>query len=358
MIARVILIAAIITLFPGNVLRAQEPELIAEMNTGVTTYQIVWSPDGALIAAANDNGALILDQNLAVLTSLQGHDGNVTASVAWHPDGSQLATGGGETDNTVRVWNRDIANNSFAFNRSLETGVEATPMLAWSPNGQKLASLSMSPVSTGLIAHLNIRSTTGNWDPLPKPEYMYLNPLFALTWSFDSQFLALAGRLLCIVSETSTCVETSEGEGTVVIDTLIGDITYVNDNFPPPFSLAWSPVDLQLASTSFTAVEVYNGTTGTFIRSLPHALVQLAWSPDGTTLAGGFGDEVIILDINSGGIIQTIPFLETRSIQWSPDGSKIAVANLDGIIQIWQIAEETFIPVPTTIPSTSRKCGI
>jgi WD40 repeat protein len=324
-------------------------ERLAQTQLNEVTYSIAWSPDGELLAVANANGALVLDQNLGFVTDLQDHNENEVISVAWNPDGSQLATGGGENDSTVRIWDRDVATNSFTFNRSLATSRGSISLLAWSPDGEKLASLSMWSILSGIAANLNIWATTGNWDPQPKPEYVYVDLLYALKWSFDSQFLSFIARPECPPSVTSgTCAYEGQ-EGTVVIDVSSGSVAYVKRHVPVPLSLAWSSVDLRFATTSFTVVELYDGATGTYIKSLPEALVQLAWSPDGTKIAGGFGD-VHILDVKSGANTLSIPFDEARSIQWSPDGSKLALANLDGNIQIWDVSLMSS-PTPTPLPT-------
>lgn len=340
-------VSMVIALFPFQSGLAQAPQLLAELMAGVTTYQVAWSPDGQLIAAATESGALILDQSLAVVATLQGHNELRTVSVAWNPDGTQLATGGGRNDSNVRIWARDLVTNSFTPIRALETGKGSVSVLVWSPDGQKLAGLNMVSTNGGPYTHLNIWSAFDNWVPEPRPGYIYIKPLFDLTWSFDSQLLALAGGAVC----TPWTVPCGQGEqpgfeGTIVINAS-GEVAQFIQTWPPTFSLDWSPIDLQLAATSNTDIDIYEGSTGALTRRLPHSLLELAWSPDGTKLAGSGGNSVQILDANSGEITLSFPFYEARSIQWSPDGSRLAVSNLNGFIQIWQVIPEIPLPTPT-----------
>ncbi len=68
-----------------------------------SVYSVAWSPDGRQLASGGVGGAVHLwdvARGVGVAT-LEGHQFYV-CSVAWSPDGRQLASG--SRDQTVRLW--------------------------------------------------------------------------------------------------------------------------------------------------------------------------------------------------------------------------------------------------------------
>jgi len=98
--------------------------------------QIVFSPDGKTIAAGSYDGtARIWDVETGALL----HDintGSVVDSLAYSPDGTILASGGGYQNSAVQLW--DTA--SGALLRLLEGHPNAVVSLAFSPDSRLLAS--------------------------------------------------------------------------------------------------------------------------------------------------------------------------------------------------------------------------
>jgi WD40 repeat protein len=70
-----------------------------------TTWDVAFFPGGDLLAIASDNKLVyIWDwKSDATLAELEGHSGAVR-SIAVHPDGSMIISGGEEGDNSIRVW--------------------------------------------------------------------------------------------------------------------------------------------------------------------------------------------------------------------------------------------------------------
>src|SRR5262249_24533792 len=99
-------------------------------------------------------------------------------SVAWHPEGGQLASAG--SDHLIRVWNRATGRNLWTL-RGHRNKVIA---LAWEPNGRRLASGGMD----GLVKV---------W-PLPVPPQPrrlegHAGGVRAIAWSEDGETMRSIG---------------------------------------------------------------------------------------------------------------------------------------------------------------------
>lgn len=100
--------------------------------------RIAWSPEGHLLVGAGYNGSVyVWDVSEGKQHQrLEGHDG-VIMSVAWSPDGRQLATGGGGKEGgQLFIWEMHSGKRVHAL-IGLSDGVSA---LAWSPDGKQLIS--------------------------------------------------------------------------------------------------------------------------------------------------------------------------------------------------------------------------
>ena len=192
-----------------------------------------WSPDGKRIASSCEDKTVQIWDTITGerLYIHRGHNSRVL-TLAWSPDGKSIATGG--EDRLIHIWNMQREKSSFltswlfpARGQFVFHGhVSRVNALAWSPNGQRIASVSAD-------------KTLQVWDALTgKKHFIHRNPTATLTgvaWSYDGRYLATCGNdKLVQVWDTVTRNP---------VTTYAGHTGYVT-------SVSWSPDGKQLVSAS------------------------------------------------------------------------------------------------------------
>jgi WD40 repeat protein/serine/threonine protein kinase/tetratricopeptide (TPR) repeat protein len=233
-----------------------EPDQVARM---------AWSPDSQRLVASSYNTPPI-SEKLRVWDATTGKPVLEVpvprlASVASSPDGKWLATRG--TEGVVSVRDAHSGQEIQSFQSRPGMGWQ----LAWSPDGQRLA-------TAGLF-------WAAVWDIPGKREHLILRgdqirPQW-IAWSPDGEHLLTQGRAAAQVWGVSTSPESIP---------LVGHTDGVRD-------LAWAPRGNRLATASRDGtVKVWDTATGedlmTF-RGHSSMVGAIAWSPDGRLLASGDG---------------------------------------------------------------------
>jgi serine/threonine protein kinase len=194
---------------------------------------LAWSPDGKRMASACE------DQTIHIWDTISGQPlyiqrgrGLRTLTLGWSPDGKSIAFGG--EDKLVQVWH--IQREKTGFFTSLLFHARGqfsyrghfgrVNALAWSPNGQRIASVGSD-------------KTLQVWDSVSGKKYfIHRNPsstLNCVAWSYDGRYLATGGNdKLVQVWDTIT---------RNAVTTYAGHSGYVT-------SVAWSPDGRQLVSAS------------------------------------------------------------------------------------------------------------
>ena len=241
---------------------------------------VAWSPDGTKIAVGGGghqcgdfeaHSILIIDANTQqILLTLKGHKCAVV-NVAWSPDGSMLVSG--SADGTARIW--DMATGD-ELSRSTEcAGLTTQTGQVWSPDGLKIADF----CDGGHLIQI---------------------------WN------ALTGDNL---------------------------VSYEDSGFIN--SVSWSPDGSQLAIGSVNAIDLIDAKDaslqGSFVMKAG-SMTAIDWSPDGSRIAFAGGDNKIrILDVSTEDIYWTLSghgdFI--TALVWSPDSEILASASLDGSVRIW-----------------------
>lgn len=193
---------------------------------------LAWSPDGTRIASGGDDKSVqVWDVNSGTLLHThRGHSGRVQ-TIVWSPDGRHIASGG--DDKTVQVW-MPLKPKSTFFSKFLLIHSESSYRghsakvyaVAWSPNGQRLASVSAD-------------KTLQVWDALAsKKFFIYRNngaSFNTIAWSPDSRYIAAGGN--------DKMAHIWDGMTRQGVYTYHGHSGYIT-------SIAWSPDGKLLASAS------------------------------------------------------------------------------------------------------------
>jgi WD40 repeat protein/serine/threonine protein kinase len=285
-------------------------------------------------------------------------------SVAWHPGGTCLATGG--DDGMVRIWNAQTGRQISEF----ATHAGEINQVAWSPDGKGLATASDN-------------QAVKIWDPEWGTELAnfegYSGRVYSVAWSPDGQFLLSGGddatiRLWSVASGTAVQKWTTPGpirtvmwdrDGSRFVSCGKDDLVQIWEAHGAgprsvqelrPLSeirgrdknsqVAWSSDGRWLALAS-GGLEVFDANTGTPQTNFPDnawGVACLAWSPNGNFLATGkIGDgEICIRDSLTGKEIQSFRGHLGRvfSLSWSPDSTQVASAGSDGTIKVWEVTQQ------------------
>lgn len=285
-----------------------------------------------------------VDSNVLINTA-----GSAVECVAFSPDGSILATGGGN-DLTIRLWNPATGD----LLRPL-IGEGVTTTIAFSPDGSFLVpngDLTMWDPTTGTKVK---QLTGGGWGVAVSPDSKMLAVGDAFNtvtlWATDT---GQSTRTMPLTSDEGTVVETvafsPDGtmlaagghEGTIQLwDPKTGGRLRTLTNVDGAYWLAFSPDGTLFAASGTGPVRSWNAATGAEVGTLDTEVTKAALSPDGTLLAtAGTSDyDVRLWDSKSGELVKTFTghANAVNAIAFSSDGRLLATGGDDQTARVWVI---------------------
>ncbi len=288
-------------------------------------FSVAFSPDGSTLASgSNDRTVFIIDVNsgekLHTLTrGLSGYDEGITY-VTYSPDGSTLASGG-EYGN-ITLWDiKSGEERTLKYSNNLYTDWFNGNNLVFSPDGTILVS-----VYDGDSVNL--------WDAKSGEILRTIDGFSA------------AVEIMSFFPDGTTLASASSDNNPILWDTRSGEKMktgtfhwYSSDTLslasPPDTSILASP---RWNDFSIGLLDFFSGEELLTLRGHTDHIGSVAFSPDGSTLAGGAWDGTIILwDAKTGEKLHTLARSggNVKTITFSPDGTTFASMYKDGMFILW-----------------------
>jgi WD40 repeat protein len=292
-----------------------------------TVWAVSWSPDGKHIASASDDGTSHVwdvstqQRVLSYNSDIQPAESDDSAcSVAWLPNSTGIAIG--FADGTAQVVDltshRQIGYYDSSTGGDLKGQLNAITV---SPDGRYVALggfFSDDIQIFDITTQRRVSSLTGHSDSIK-----------ALSWSHNGQYIASGSS-----DGTARVWDWKGGKELLHYDKQGGDV----------WAVSWSPDDTRIVSGG-TNGPVYIWTSDTGQTLLTHGtqddfeVLTVTWSHNGKYIAsaGGSDANTHIWDPQNGQIVQTLPSGSIYGVSWSPDDSRVVVANVNHIVQVWQL---------------------
>lgn len=298
---------------------------------------IIWNPNIPLLAAmrrvTGSNIVHIWDVETGqILYTLQPQAPLLGAiPMTWSPNGNRIAIGG--SDSKIVIW--DITTGQFIA--SFEGHTDSVEVLAWSPDGSRIAGAS-KPYSRDKALRI--------WDVSTEENTLVFDSdgLTSIIWSSDSS------RIIGVsLHNTVRAWDLSTGQSSALFE--------MSGGLSEPF--AWSRDGNFLARSSRQAADVWDMRTGQLISTLEgHSpeVSLVAWCPCNDKLATVNLDEPAIRLWNpqNGELLHILepPSSQTVSnLAWSPDGRFLASLSTEALslIDIWDFSSDQSLLTPLTI---------
>jgi WD40 repeat protein len=258
---------------------------------------VAFSPDGTLIATAggNDHTVLLFNANNGEQVRILAGD-SVVDAVAFSLDGKRLATGSNLFDPNTGEQLRHLAGGAYDVAFSPDGALVATAN-GYQPNGVRL-----------------FNTSTGELVRVLTTEYAS-----ALAFSPDGKLLA-----------TTTGYRS---KGVVLWNVATGEqVRTVGSGVS--FGVAFSPGDGRfLATSGDRKIQLWNPTTGEHIRDIDASVIH-GFSPDGKLAATGQDRAVRLYDPATGNPILTLTNVYAAKIAFSPDGKRLAAVSPDHTLRV------------------------
>jgi WD40 repeat protein len=279
-------------------------ELWSDPREQLYNGRAAWSPDGKQLALGLGTGECWLYRTADwSLTSRWQGTGPVN-DVAWHPEGSRLASAG--ADNLMHVWDAASGDRVLTLRGHLDQVLSVT----WEPNGRRLASAGMD----GLVKVWPV-------PPAPRARRLSGHPggVQALAWSDTGDTL----RSLGTEDGTSALWNVANGQCLARLPVARGTSGL--------FSSGGKLLAMDRTDEKQPGIRILEAGSGKLVQTVKHGTVPLgsnAFSPDASklaVLAVTDRNAVVIVDLRQNELLFRWQGVGYPGLSWSPDGRLLAV---------------------------------
>ncbi|WP_307861283.1 WD40 repeat domain-containing protein [Rhodococcus sp. PvR099] len=321
---------------------------------GDVVHSVAFAPDGRTLAASSDDGFLRVFDTTDVRAvgeigaPIQAHTGGVW-TIAFAPDGATLASA--SWDGTVKTWSLDPASRTLRELRPALTG-----------NGGGVPALALVPDGSAIV--------TGGQDSTVR------------VWTLPTTAIHVSGSGLTqpAPSRDGSLVVTGGYDSVIRLWRVDGDRRLSLASalaLPRPLggahvvALAPDGGTMATAPTSGGQVQLWDVHDPAHPRALGGPILtqtrftwELAFSPDGSTLAIG-ADDVSVRLWNLADPERPVPWGEplagptnlVRTVAFSPDGRNLVAADADGGMHAWDVRDAAS-PREVAVPDGGQADGI
>lgn len=296
-----------------------EPVVLARAGGGDRVQVLAWSPDGGRIAAGSRDRTITVwkVRTRAELGSCVGHAAPV-GSLSWAPNGSRLVSA--DTDHVVHFWNA----GTYAQTPAPTNGERLGWNVAWSPDGRRIA---------GATADGSLTV----WGPslrAPSALDAHEGAVTAVAWS-------PAGHQFATVSEDRTArIWNVRRESNA--ESYGADRRFEAQE--PLGCVAWSTDSDRIAVGDDRTVRVWTVATREELALVGHADSVNSVSWHGDRIASVSRDRTLALWCvhAPGGQLTTLRGHESSAVgvDWSRTGTHLVTGGVDGTVNVWDVAEE------------------
>jgi WD40 repeat protein/energy-coupling factor transporter ATP-binding protein EcfA2 len=292
-------------------LEDEHGKLVYSFGSKSSINQIVFSPDGQIIASANYAGVIrIWNQKGQLLHTLTGHTSQVK-SLVFSPDSQILASG--SEDGTVKLWNQ-----KGQLIHTLTGHKDFVNQVAFSPDSQIIASAAGGDDTVrlwnreGKLLHI----LKGHTDYVSRVAFSPDGKIIASTGGDDKVRLwNLDGKLLKIL------------EGRIYI--------YNHLLFSPDGKI------LAFASDEEQKIKLWN-RNGKLLHNLEghtETITNIIFTPDSQFIVSSSWDNTVKIWNLKGELLQTLKSHTdwVNDVAISPDAKTIASAGKDGTVKLWSL---------------------